>query len=192
MEHLSTGELLYLFYTFAYAEQDSNSVTKGTVKKHLPKNYRHQANEICNKLLTQKLLESPKRSRLTVSLHGRETLVENLQVTDYQFESQKGSKVVNALMYCLQLASSLKSKQKEDRILFEDFVDKFRELYFEECKRQSKEGTYVIREGEILNLFFERHDISDRLLKSYYKRLQSEGFISVLEGRKDKIIQWVE
>ena len=191
MKSLSNSELLYLFYAFAYTEGDPGSVTQGTVKKYLPKPYIDQASEICKSLKDKKLLESPKFSRVSVSDYGKKILVEQLQITDYRFTTNKGSRVVNALVNCLQIASSGSSRSSSE-MQFEDFVGHFKDFYFEERAHQSSKGTYVIREKEILSSFAKQHQISEDLLDFHYKRLQREGLISVVDGRSDKNLQWVE
>ncbi|MCT7996182.1 hypothetical protein [Laspinema olomoucense] len=195
MVNLSTGELLYLLYAFAYTEEEQKSVTQGTVKRYLPKSYRTEAGTICESLLEQKFLDSPKLRRVTVSLSGKEALVTNLQTTDYEFTTVKGSRVVNALMACLKLTASFGKMgeiSQEKDLGFQEFVEKFKKFYFEERKRQSLAGTYVMREKEILQKFSQEYNISGDLLQRYYKRLQEEGLISVVQGREDKNLQWVE
>lgn len=195
MANLSTGELLYLLYAFAYTDEEQKSVTQGTVKKYLPKSYQTEAGTICESLLEQKFLESPKLRRVAVSLSGKEALVTNLQTTDYEFTTVKGSRVVNALMACLKLTATfgkLGKISQETDLAFEEFLEKFKKFYFEERKRQSLAGTYVMQEKEILQKFSEEYNISENLLRRYYKRLQEEGLISVVQGREDKNLQWIE
>ena len=104
MIQLSTEQLLYLFYAFAYS--DGGTVTKSVVKSYLSQDVQKKAEDIGNALCQQQLLESPKKGRLAVTQQGLKTLVANLKITNYKFESQKGPKVVNALLHCLKLVSS--------------------------------------------------------------------------------------
>ena len=46
------------------------------------------------------VLESPKRGRIKVTEMGMKALVINLQTTEYKFRSNKGAKLLNALMTC--------------------------------------------------------------------------------------------
>jgi len=195
MQNLSTEQLLYLLYAFAYTEEDKNSVTQGTVKRYLPKVYHTKAMAICKELLEKNLLDSPQFRRVTLSESGKQSLVFNLQTTDYRFTTVKGSRVVNALMECLKLAASLDSSEDNGQTVelsFEEFIEKFKTLYFQERKQQSLQGTYVIREKDILSKFSEQTGLSNPLLKQHYERLKSEGIVSAVQGREDNNIQWIE
>jgi hypothetical protein len=99
MNKLSIEQMLYLLYTVAYS--DEGTVTQGTVKEHLSKELKKNADDIYNALYQQNLLESPKRRRISVTEEGRKALVANLQTTDYEFDSSKGQKVLNTLLHCL-------------------------------------------------------------------------------------------
>ncbi len=104
MTKLSTEQLLYLLYAVAYSP--NGTVTKGAVKDCLPKGFKKDANDICDALSKQKLIESPNNGRLSITGQERKMLVANLQTTTYQFDSPKSPKVLNTLLYLLKEASS--------------------------------------------------------------------------------------
>ncbi|PHM05649.1 hypothetical protein, partial [Nostoc sp. 'Peltigera malacea cyanobiont' DB3992] len=87
---LSIEQMLYLLYTVAYS--DEGTVTQGTVKEHLSKELRKNADDIYNSLSQQYLLESPKRRRISVTEEGRKALVANLQLQTTNLTLQKGKK----------------------------------------------------------------------------------------------------
>ncbi len=192
MTKLSTEQLLYLFYVFAYS--DGDSITLGNIKKSLPKEFQKNADPICQELCQQDLLESPKRRRVSLTTQGKSVLVENLQTTDYQFKTSKGYKVVNALLECLKLAASENKATSEtiEKMDFETFLENFRELYFEERKRQEKHGLAVIRSQDICQQFMEKHSILQKTLNQYFERLKSEGQVFAVIEKDEEIIQWSE
>ncbi|MHC5721369.1 MAG: hypothetical protein ACYTX0_57475, partial [Nostoc sp.] len=73
MTKLSTEQMLYLLSTVAYS--DEGTVTQGTVKEHLSKEIKKNADDIYNTLYQQNLLESPRRRRISVTEEGRKALV---------------------------------------------------------------------------------------------------------------------
>ncbi|WYM01744.1 MAG: hypothetical protein HEQ19_21780 [Gloeotrichia echinulata CP02] len=192
MTKLATEYLLYLLYTLAYSEE--GTVTQGIVKKHLSKEQQKNADKICEALCKKKLLESPKRSRLSITEEGKKVLVTNLQTSDYKFNSSKGQKVLNTLLYCLTLTSfqDYTSAMLADDMKFETFVEKFKELYIEEKNKQELRGVVAIRGQDICSQLKETNAISQSLLDKYFARLKTEGKIFAVTEKDDELIQWVE
>jgi hypothetical protein len=191
MTKLSTEQMLYLLYAVSYSED--GTVTKGTVKSYFPKEQRKDTDSIYDDLLQNKLIESPKRYRLSVTEQGLKTLVSNLQTTEFRFNSQKGYKVVNAILHCLQRTSSdgqnVPSTKEMD---FETFVEKFKALYLEERKRQELRGVVAIRSQDICQKFREHNSISQSNLDKHFEMLKSTGKVFAVTEKDDELIQWVE
>ncbi|MEH2144785.1 MAG: hypothetical protein V7K54_21660 [Nostoc sp.] len=184
--------MLYLLYTVAYL--DEGTVTQGTVKEHLSKELKKNADDIYNTLYQQNLLESPKRRRISVTEQGRKALVANLQTTDYEFDSSKGQKVLNTLLHCLKLTSLkdyVSSAPIED-MDFDTFVEKFKDLYFSERKQQELRGVVVIRSRDICQKFSDKNYISKSNLDNYFNKLKSTGKIFAVIEQDEELIQWVE
>jgi len=190
MSQLSTEQLLYLFYTSAYS--GDNSITKGDVKSHLPKDIQEKAESLYDSLLRQQLIESPKKSRISVTKNGEEALLKNLLATDYKFTSSKGPKVLNTLLSLLKSASSNIPTLFNEDMDFDTFVVKFKSIYIEERKLQAKQGVVVIQRRDICRKFREQNSISEEILNQYFHQLQSTGQIFTAIGRDDEIINWVE
>lgn len=192
MTKLTTDQLIYLLYVVAYL--DEGTVTQGTVKRYLSKEQQKTASNICDSLCQQNLLESPKKSRLSVTEQGKQALVANLQTTNYKFESSKGQKVLNTLLYCFALTSSQKNSSTAivEDIEFEVFVEQFKKLYFEERKQQELRGVVAIRSREICQKLKESSHISQSLLDKYFSRLKSDGKIFAVTEKDEELIQWVE
>lgn len=192
MTKLSTEQMLYLL--FAVANSTDGMVTKGDVKGNLPADVKKKADRICEDLCQQKLLESPKRSRLAVTELGKKALVANLQTTDYKFESAKGPKVLNALLSCFKLVSSqaVVSSSAAEEIDFETFVEKFKKLYFQQRREQQLRGVVAILKKQLFAQFIEENPISETLLEKFFEKLKSQGEISVVAGREDDLINWIE
>ncbi|MCL2926455.1 MAG: hypothetical protein MGF17_18090, partial [Trichodesmium sp. MAG_R04] len=129
MTEISTEQMLYLLYTFAYSTE--GTVTRSTVRNNLSKKYRLNVKQVCDSLCDLKLLESPKRGRIKVTEIGIKTLVINLKITEFEFTSVKGPKILNALISCLRLAA--KYNQINDQ-----------KVDFEEIKDQDLESAVVI------------------------------------------------
>ncbi|WP_375466564.1 hypothetical protein [uncultured Nostoc sp.] len=192
MTKLSIEQMLYLLYTVAYS--DEGTVTQGTVKEHLSKELRKNADDIYNSLSQQYLLESPKRRRISVTEEGRKALVANLQTTDYKFDSSKGQKVLNTLLHCLKLTSLkdyVSSVPIED-MDFDTFVEKFKELYFAERKQQELRGVVAIYSRDIVLKFRDNHPISESRLDNYFNTLKLTGKVFAVTEKEEEIIQWVE
>lgn len=184
--------MLYLLYTVAYS--DEGTVTQGTVKEHLSKEIKKNADDIYNSLYQQNLLESPKRRRISVTEEGRKALVANLQITGYKFDSSKGQKVLNTLLHCLKLTSLkdyVSSVSGED-MDFDTFVEKFKELYFAERKQQELRGVVVIRSRDICQKFSDKNYISQSNLDNYFNKLKSTGKVFAVIEQDEELIQWVE
>jgi hypothetical protein len=192
MTKLSIEQTLYLLYTVAYS--DEGTVTQGTVKEHLSKELKKNADDIYNTLYQQNLLESPKRRRISVTEEGRKALVTNLQTTDYKFDSSKGQKVLNTLLHCLKLTSLkdyVSSVPIED-MDFDTFVEKFKELYFAERKQQELQGVVAIYSRDIGLKFRDNHPISQSTLDKYFNTLKLTGKVFAVTEKEEEIIQWVE
>ena len=192
MTKLSIEQMLYLLYTVAYS--DEGTVTQGTVKEHLSKEIKKNADDIYNSLYQQNLLESPKRRRISVTEEGRKALVANLQITGYKFDSSKGQKVLNTLLHCLKLTSLkdyVSSVSGED-MDFDTFVEKFKELYFAERKQQELRGVVVIRSRDICQKFSDKNYISQSNLDNYFNKLKSTGKVFAVIEQDEELIQWVE
>lgn len=192
MTKLSIEQMLYLLYTVAYS--DEGTVTQGTVKEHLSKELKKNADDIYNTLYQQNFLESPKRRRISVTEEGRKALVANLQTTDYEFDSSKGQKVLNTLLHCLKLTSLkdyVSSVPIED-MDFDTFVEKFKELYFAERKQQELRGVVAIYSRDIGLKFRENHPISQSTLDNYFNTLKLTGKVFAVTEKEEEIIQWVE
>lgn len=191
MIKLSTEQMLYLLYAVAYSEK--GTVTKGTVKSYFPKEQRKDTDSMYDALLQKHLIESPKRYRLSVNEQGLNTLVYNLQTTNYKFNSQKGYKVVNAILHCLQLTSSGdQTAALVEEIDFDTFVEKFKALYLEERKRQELRGVVAIRSQDICKKFMKHNSISQSKLDKYFEMLKSTGKIFAVTEKDDELIQWAE
>ncbi|MCC5667353.1 winged helix-turn-helix domain-containing protein [Nostoc sp. CHAB 5784] len=192
MTKLSIEQMLYLLYTVAYSNE--GTVTQGTVKEHLSKELKKNADGIYNTLYQQNLLESPKRRRISVTEEGRKALVANLQTTDYEFDSSKGQKVLNTLLHCLKLTSLkdyVSSVPIED-MDFDTFVEKFKELYFAERKQQELRGVVAIYSRDIGLKFRDNHPISQSTLDNYFNTLKLTGKVFAVTEKEEEIIQWVE
>lgn len=192
MTKLSIEQMLYLLYTVAYS--DKGTVTQGTVKEHLSKELKKNADDIYNTLYQENLLESPKRRRISVTEEGRKALVTNLQTTDYVFDSSKGQKVLNTLLHCLKLTSLkdyISSVPGED-MDFDTFVEKFKELYFAERKQQELRGVVAIRSQYIRQKFSEKNTISLTMLDNYFNKLKSTDKVFSVTEKDEELIQWVE
>ena len=193
MTKLSTEQMLYLLYAVSYSEE--GTVTKGTVKPYLPKESQKNADSIYDALFQNKLIESPKRHRLSVTPQGLKALVSNLQntTTHKLFNSQKGSKVVNTLVYCLQLTTSeAQASPLAEEMDFETFLEKFKALYLEERKRQELRGVVAIHSHDISQKFMEQNPISQSQLDKYFDMLKSTGKIFAVIEQNEELIQWVE
>lgn len=191
MTKLSEEQMLYLLYAVSYSEE--GTVTKGTVKGHLPKDHQKNADSIYSVLEQKKLIESPKKSRLAVSEQGLKALISNLQTTDYKFNSQKGYKVVNTLLHCFKLTSpEAQTAASAEEMDFETFVEKFKALYIEERKHQELKGVVAIRSQDICQKFMEQNTISQSHLDKYFERLKSTGKVFAVTEKDEELIQWAE
>ncbi|MCT7951026.1 hypothetical protein NG798_14605 [Ancylothrix sp. C2] len=192
MAKLSTEQMLYLLFAVAYSTD--GTVKKGDVKGNLPADVKKKADQICEDLCQQKLLESLKASRLAVTELGKKALVANLQTTDYKFESAKGPKMLNALLSCFKLLSpeTVVSSAAAEEMDFETFVEKFKKLYFQQRKEQQLRGVVAIVKKQLFRQFIEENAISETLLEKFFEKLKSQGEISVVAGREDDLINWIE
>ncbi|NES05377.1 MAG: hypothetical protein F6K22_22670 [Okeania sp. SIO2F4] len=190
MTEISAEQMLYLLYTFAYSTE--GTVTRSTVRNHLSKKHRPNAKQVCESLCELKLLESPKRGRIKVTEMGMKALVISLQTTEYKFRSNKGAKLLNALMACLKLAAKYNQiNYQNENMDFETFVDKFEKLYFEERSRQELRGFVAIRSQEICQKFKDENYISESNLKKYFEQLKSQDIVFAVVEDNEEIIEWV-
>ncbi len=191
MKQLSTVQLLYLLYAKAYSKECS--VTKSIVKSYLPKEFQKDSESTYEALLRQKLINSPKQGRVSITDLGKRALVAHLQTTNYRFESVKGPKVLNTLLDCLKNAGSeMQSFSTIEGIDFETFVQKFKLIYLEERKRQELNGVVAIHSQDICQKFMEHNPISQSTLKEYFDRLKSSGKIFAVTEKDAELIQWAE
>lgn len=192
MSQLSKVQLLYLLYAQAYS--DGDTVTKSVVKSYLSKELQKEAEQSYEALIEQKLIESPKKNRLSVTLLGKKILAANLQTTKYRFDSVKGPKVINTLLEYLQQISSdsYNSSSTSEDMDFDTYVEKFKALYFEERKRQELLGVVAIYSRVIRQKFYENNPISQSLLDKYFEKLKSTGKVFAITEKNEELIQWAE
>ncbi|NJM67233.1 MAG: hypothetical protein HC851_16935 [Acaryochloris sp. RU_4_1] len=189
MTKLATEQLLYLLYAVAYSAE--GSVTKGVVRGHLPEELRKNAEEVYESLCKQNLIRPEKRNRLVLSQLGNETLVSTLTTTEYRFNSQKGPKVLNALLDCFKFASVYPPILSEE-MDFDTFTEKLKKIYFEERKHQELRGVVAIHSQEIRQKFSEQNQISQEKLNQYFDLLKVKGKILAMIEKDNELIQWVE
>jgi hypothetical protein len=197
MTKLSTDELLYLLYAYSYS-LEGKTVTKSNLKKDLS-NYKlkESPERISDFLLKQELLASPKNGRISVTQKGFTSLVDNLLITDYQFESSspKG-KILNTLLHCIkELANSNTHViQTSNEIDFEFFLEQFKKFYFQEKERQEVSGVVAIRKQDIYQNFKANDSlfISELKFDQYFDLLKSTGKIFTSVGEEDELVHWAE
>lgn len=193
MVKLTTEQLIYLLHADAYTE--GGTVTKGTVKSYLPDEWKEKAQKIYTNLEQQELIKPTSKGRFSVTELGEKILIANLGNTDYQFTSIKGPKILNTLLKFIGKTTEVYfESQSSERMTFDEFLLKFKTLYFEERKRQELSGVVAIHKKELLK---KLHDVnSARLslekLDVYFDVLKSRGQIFVSKGERDELIHWVE
>jgi hypothetical protein len=192
MSQLPIVQLLYLLYAQAYSNGDT--VTKSVVKSYLSKELQKEAEQSYEALIEQKLIESPKKNRLSLTTLGKKILVSNLQTTKYRFDSVKGPKVINTLIeYLQQVSSDSKNPSyKSEDMDFDTYVEKFKTLYFEERKRQELLGVVAIYSRVIRQKFYENNPISQSVLDKYFEKLKSTGKVFAVTEKDEELIQWAE
>lgn len=197
MTKLSTDELLYLLYAYSYS-LEGKTVTKSNLKKDLS-NYKlkESPERISDCLLKQELLASPKNGRISVTQKGFTSLVDNLQSTDYQFDSSspKG-KILNTLLHCFQELATFNTHviPKSDDVGFEIFIEQFQKIYFQEKERQEVSGVVAIRKQDIYKNFKANDSLSISELKfeQYFDLLKLTGKIFTSVGEEDELVHWAE
>jgi hypothetical protein len=204
MNKLSTDEFLYLLYTFSNA-REKGTVVQSVVKEALSRDKKALDKKQLEKIvdLTQKKLiqlelievSKTKSRHLSITDNGLKTLVSNLAETDYQFKTQKGEKVLNTLIYCIQLASkgwnnNLPSEFKTSD--YDIFLKKFKDLYFEERQRQELDGIVAIRKKDITQKFIQKYDMTDENFTKYFDKLKLNKKIFVTAGKEDDLIHLAE
>jgi hypothetical protein len=198
MAELSKDQLLYLLYALSYSDKtegniEDKTVTKSTVKEHLFKqNIEEDPEKIYEYLLNTGLIKATNRGRFLVTNVGISSLVINLQKnTNCRFDvSASKGRLLNSLIYCLNLTSGVTSLTPE--MDFDTFLQKFKDTYFKERKRQEIDGVVVIRRQEIAQNFMQNNSISKAKLDEYFDRLKSTGKIFVAAGKDDELVNWVE
>ncbi len=191
MIKLKSEQMIYLLHASAYLELDT--ITKGSVKKHLPIEWRDQAEEIYDTLQAQELINPSSKGRFSISEKGFEALVLSLKSTNYRFTSIKGPKILNALIDCLKKASESNSEVTfSQEMSFDEFQDKFKALYFEERRRQEIRGVVAIHSKALRSSFRQENSISDEKISEYFEELKSTKKILTVIERDNELMQWVE
>ena len=181
MIKLKPEQMIYLLHAAAYLELDT--ITKGSVKKHLPIEWRDQAEEIYDTLQAQELINPSSKGRFSISEKGSDALILSLKSTNYRFTSIKGPKVLNALIDCFKKASEINSEaQLSQEMSFDEFQDKFKALYFEERRRQEIRGVVAIHSKELRSKFRKESFISDEKISEYFEKLKlTKKILTVIE-----------
>ncbi|TFI55164.1 hypothetical protein BLD44_005375 [Mastigocladus laminosus UU774] len=196
MIKLSTDELLYLLYAYSYSLKQE-TVTKYTLKKDLSKQkLKEDTDCIYNALLKYDLIESPTKGRLFVTNKGINILVDNLVSTDYRFSTLiPKARLLNTLIKCIKMSSSVNQVfNTTENVDFDTFVEKFKEVYFTEKKRQEINGIVAIHKQDIYNFFMKNKSIpiSQTQLEEYFDRLKLVGKIFTSAGEEDELVHWAE
>jgi len=194
MINLLQQHLIYLLYASAYIEESKEgTVTKSNTKSYLPKKWKDKSEEIYNFLHTQGLIKKAGKGRFSVTEEGNKTLAKNLTLTDYKFDSAKGPKVLNALLECIKkVAEETSESSSFDEMSFEDFEEKFKQLYMEKKKQQELKGVVAIHGESLCDEFLDRYSISSKKLKKYYDSLKEAEKIFAVDEKGHELIQWVE
>ncbi|GEM_PF-990239 len=215
MAELTAEHLIYLLYTKAYAKDtEADTLTKGDIRSYLPDEHKGKAEKIYGDLKEQGLIELKtkdgktkdskgkaltKDGRFSLTGEGNQVLVNNLTTTDYDFTSSRSYKVLSTALTCLlshikETGKTHPQTRQTEEITFEEFQDKFKELYFEERKRQELSGAVAIRKKELLKKIQDTNskNISPEALDKYFEDLKSRGIVFVSRGEKDDLIHWVE
>lgn len=191
MAQLTVEQLIYLLYACAYIEADT--VTKGSVKSHLPDEWKEKAEDIYAALDTQGLIEQKIREgRFSVTKDGIEALVTNLTTTDYKFDSVKGPKVLNVLLDCIGKAAKAYPTKQSDEMSFNEFQEKFKALYFEERREQELRGAVAIYSQRLLQKFAEQNSISQDTLNQYFNLLKTNREIFTVIEKENEMMEWAE
>jgi len=191
MIKLKSEQMIYLLHAAAYLELDT--ITKGSVKKHLPIEWRDQAEEIYDTLQAQELINPSSKGRFSISGKGSDALILSLKSTNYRFTSIKGPKVLNALIDCFKKSSEINSEVTlSQEMSFDEFQDKFKVLYFEERRRQEIRGVVAIHSKELRSRFRKESFISDEKISEYFEKLKSTKKILTVIERDNELMQWVE
>ena len=189
---LTKDQTIYLLYAKAYYDE-KNSITKGAVKSHLPKEWK--AEEIYNYLKNKNLIEPiSNKGKFSLTADGYKTLLENLITTGYEFTSIKGAKVLNTLLACLKdVAEQIEiSEPVEKEMPYEEFEQKFEAAYREERRCQELKGQVCIRSKEICEEFAEQYRLPVNMVNRLFKRLKSDGKIKTVMENKRELMAWVE
>lgn len=192
-----TEKTIYLLNAKAYTQK--KTVTKGTVKSHLPTKWRKKADKIYGDLKEQKLVEpttkdgklTKREGRFSITQKGLHFLIANLVVTDYKFTSSKGYKILNTLLNCIKETAEIHSQIKQsEEITFEEFEEKFKILYYEEKRQQAIQGVVAIHSKELCQKFSNQNFISQRTIEEYFERLKTTGKILAVMEKGIELIQW--
>lgn len=193
MPELSIKHILYLLYACAYREEDS-TVTKGTVKSYLPKEFKGKSEDIYIDLEKENLVKFARRQRISVTDSGYKALVSGLSSTEYQFNSSKGFKVLNELLDCIEHAATQGENLRSTtpKIDFDVFKERFKELYFERRKESSLKGVAAVRKNDMAEIFLNDSSLSADEFDEYFKALEADGSIATSAGREDTLVEWTE
>ncbi|MDX2216702.1 MAG: hypothetical protein SFY66_25785 [Oculatellaceae cyanobacterium bins.114] len=202
MFDLSNEELLYLLYTFSHLREEGKSTkgtaTKGTVKKALLRDNKglpeKKIESAYTSLLKKELIEAGRNSQILITSNGIDSLISGLSATNYRFESDKKKvfKVLNGVLNCFNKAGQSEFRFYE--IDFEEFSKNFKELYFEEKKRQEIKGVVAISKQDIYRLFQQDKglNVNRETWEEYFNKLKSLEKISISKGEEDDLIHWVD
>ena len=138
----------------------------------------------------------PKRGRILVTKAGTHSLISSLRATSNPlFYAPKGEKILNTLVHCIKLTAADSAMHSDTEMMnFETFREKFKQMYYEERRKQEMEGIVVIYKSNLLDKFYKanRHSISVELVSEYFDELRTIGEISVSKGEKDELLHWAE
>ena len=191
MIKLTTEQMIYLLYASSYLESDT--ITKGTVKKYLPIEWKDDAEKIYDFLRIQGLIKSSSKGRFSISEEASVSLVSTLISTDYTFNSVKGPKVLNTLLGCLKKAAEVSSKVvTPQEMTFDDFRDRFKALYFEERRQQEIRGVVAIYSHTVIQKFAEENSISPGQLNQFFDLLKVNKLIFTVVEKDNELMEWAE
>lgn len=191
MIKLTTEQMIYLLYASSYLESDT--ITKGTVKKYLPIEWKDDAEKIYDFLQIQGLIKSSSKGRFSISEEASASLLSTLISTDYTFNAVKGPKVLNTLLGCLKKAAEGSSKAElPQEMTFDEFQNKFKALYFEERRQQEIKGVVAIYSYAIIQKFAEENSISLDQLNKYFDLLKVKKLIFTVIEKDNELMEWAE
>ncbi len=184
-ERLLAEQTIYLLYVKAYSDKNENdTVTKGSVKSHLPKEWKEKAEEIHAHLEKLGMIErKTKRGRFLLKADGYKALLKNLSTTDYKFETIAGAKVLNALLDCLKKSTVEMTK--------DEFLIKINDMY-NETIRSSRTGTMAADGKKICQKIADRYSVPIETVTQHYEALKKEEKIFAKEDTGVEQILWIK